>query len=134
MSSTDIVVQFPDEVITIRRASARDLDWLAISSVNSAIAIAGSRGVATGRESEIGNQVGGNITSLRGRGSRGRWRRGGCGRRSGSRIKVLNRLLLGHKSGRDSRAALSRSIEVLESDEGSVHASELVSLGSAKRE
>jgi hypothetical protein len=135
VSSANIVVQFPDEVTTIWRAGAGNLDWLAVASDNSTITITGASGVAARGEPEIGDQIGRDITSL-GSGSRGwcgRSRRGGRrGRSSG--VELRNGLLLSHESGRDGRAALSRSIKVLESDEGSVHASKLVFLGGAKRE
>jgi hypothetical protein len=133
VSSANIVVQFPDEIATIRWASAGNLDWLAVSTNNSSIAITGAGGVATSGEPEVGNQVGGNITTLRSRGSRGRslgWGRG----RSRCSVKVRDGLLLGNEGGRDCGAALSRPVQVLERDERSGHASELVPFGGAKRE
>jgi hypothetical protein len=133
MSSANVVIQFPDEIATIRGASAGNLDWLAVSTIDSSIAITGAGGVATSGEPEVGNQVGGNITTLRSRGGRSRSLGRGRGR-SCCCVEILNRLLLSHESGRNGGTALAGSIQVLERDEGSAHASELVCLGGAKRE
>jgi hypothetical protein len=62
MSSTNVVIQFPDEITTVGRASTGDLDGLTIGAINGTVAIASASGVTTGRETKFGDQIGRNIS------------------------------------------------------------------------
>jgi hypothetical protein len=130
VSSIDVGGQGSEESVTTGRASARDLDGLAVSANDSSVTVASAGGVAASREAEIGSE-GSDVTTSRGCGS-GCW--GGCWGRSGSSVEVLDGLLLSQEGSRNGRASLSGSVQVLESNESGLHASELVGLGSSEGE
>jgi hypothetical protein len=62
MASANVVIQFPDEIATVGRAGAGNLDGLAIGTIDGAIAITSASGVTTSRETKLGDQILGYIS------------------------------------------------------------------------